>query len=227
MDIKLHYTESGQGYPLILLHGNSESGKVFEHQMDYFANHYRVIAIDTRGHGQSPRGTTPFTIRQFADDLNDFMDEMKIEKAHILGFSDGGNIALIFAMKYPEKLSKLIVTGANLDPSGIKGSYQGFIDLSYKLVSWRAKRNEKARKTLEMLGLMVNDPNIKAEDLNTISATTLVMAGTKDMVKEEHTTLIAKSIPNAKIAIIPGTHFIAVKQHANFNQVVDEFLSAR
>ena len=226
MEIKLHYTESGSGFPLILLHGNSESGKVFKHQIDYFAKQYRVIAVDTRGHGQSPRGTKPFTIRQFADDLNDFMDEMNIDQAHILGFSDGGNIALIFAMKYPTKISKLIVTGANLDPTGIKGSYRGFIDLSYKLVSWRVKRNEKARKTHEMLGLMVNDPNINAEDLNKISAPTLVMAGTKDMVKEEHTKLIAKSIPNAKIAIISGTHFIAVKQHAHFNQVVGEFLSA-
>lgn len=226
MDIKLHSTEVGEGFPLILLHGNSESGKVFEHQMEYFAKQYHVIALDTRGHGQSPRGTQAFTIRQFADDLNDFMIEQKIDKAHILGFSDGGNIALIFAMKYPEKLSKLIVTGANLDTTGIKGSYQWIINLSYKLVSWRAKQSAKARRTQEMLGLMVNDPNIKAEDLKRISAPTLVMAGTKDMVKEEHTKLIAKSIPNAKIVIIPGTHFIAVKQHARFNQEVHEFLNA-
>ena len=91
MDVKLYYKEAGKGFPLILLHGNGENGGYFEHQIGYFQDKYRVIALDTRGHGKSPRGEKPFTIRQFAEDLHDFMDEQEIEKAHILGFSDGGN----------------------------------------------------------------------------------------------------------------------------------------
>ena len=224
MDIKLHYTESGQGYPLILLHGNSESGEVFVHQIEYFSKHYRVIAVDTRGHGKSPRGTAPFTIRQFADDLNDFMTEMKIDKAHLLGFSDGGNIGLVFAMKYPEKVDKLIVSGANLDTSGIKFVYQSVIELSYKFVRLMAKKSESAKRNFEFLGLMVNDPNIKIEDLRKIKAPTLVMAGTKDMVKEKHSQLIKNTIPNASLVIIEGTHFIPVKKHEVFNKEVKEFL---
>lgn len=224
MDIKLHYTESGQGYPLILLHGNSESGEVFVHQIEYFSKHYRVIAVDTRGHGKSPRGAAPFTIRQFADDLNDFMIEMKIDKAHLLGFSDGGNIGLVFAMKYPEKVDKLIVSGANLDTSGIKFVYQSVIELSYKFVRLMAKKSESAKRNFEFLGLMVNDPNIKIEDLRKIKAPTLVMAGTKDMVKEKHSQLIKNTIPNASLVIIEGTHFIPVKKHEVFNKEVKEFL---
>lgn len=225
MDIKLHYTESGSGFPLILLHGNSESGEVFVHQMEYFAKQYRVIAVDTRGHGKSPRGNAPFTIRQFADDLNEFMSEMKIDKAHILGFSDGGNIGLIFAMKYPKKVGKLIVSGANLDTKGIKFIYQAVIELGYKFASWMAKKSESAKKNSELLGLMVNDPNIKVEELKQIKAPTLVMAGTKDMVKEEHTKLIKNTIPNASLVIIEGTHFIPVKKHQVFNEEVNEFLN--
>ena len=224
MDIKLHYTESGQGYPLILLHGNSESGEVFVHQIEYFSKHYRVIAVDTRGHGKSPRGAAPFTIRQFADDLNDFMIEMKIDKAHLLGFSDGGNIGLVFAMKYPEKVDKLIVSGVNLDTSGIKFVYQSVIELSYKFVRLMAKKSESAKRNFEFLGLMVNDPNIKIEDLRKIKAPTLVMAGTKDMVKEKHSQLIKNTIPNASLVIIEGTHFIPVKKHEVFNKEVKEFL---
>lgn len=224
MDIKLHYTESGSGFPLILLHGNSESGEVFHHQIEYFAKQYRVIAVDTRGHGKSPRGTAPFTIRQFADDLNVFMNEMKIEKAHILGFSDGGNIGLVFAMKYPAKVSKLIISGANLDTTGIKFIYQSVIDLGYKFATLMSKKSESARKNSELLGLMVNDPNIKVEDLKRIKAPTLVMAGTKDMVKEAHTKLIKNTIPNASLVIIEGTHFIPVKKHQVFNEEVKEFL---
>ena len=66
MDVKLYYKEAGKGFPLILLHGNGENGGYFEHQIGYFQDKYRVIALDTRGHGKSPRGEKPFTIRQFA-----------------------------------------------------------------------------------------------------------------------------------------------------------------
>lgn len=102
MDIELFYEEMGSGEPLILLHGNGEDHTIFNKIADYFSGKYRVISIDTRGHGESPMGEEPFSLYQFAEDLNDFMDEHNIEKANILGFSDGGNIALIFASEYPE-----------------------------------------------------------------------------------------------------------------------------
>ena len=124
MDIKLHYIEKGQGTPLILLHGNGDSHAYFEHQMEAFSKHFRVIAVDTRGHGASPRGTAEFTLLQFARDLNDFMDELGIEKAHVLGFSDGGNIALLFALHFPHRVLRLVSDGADLDPSGVKFSVQ-------------------------------------------------------------------------------------------------------
>ena len=97
MDIELFYEEMGSGEPLILLHGNGEDHTIFDNVAKHFAKQYHVIAIDTRGHGKSPLGDEPFSLYQFAEDLNDFMDEHNIEKANILGFSDGGNIALIFA----------------------------------------------------------------------------------------------------------------------------------
>ena len=115
-----HFVEQGEGFPLILLHGNGEDAGYFEHQMEPFAKHFRVIALDTRGHGQTPRGEAPFTIRQFADDLLSFMDLHNIGKAHILGFSDGGNIAMVFALAHPGRIGKLILDGANLDASGVK-----------------------------------------------------------------------------------------------------------
>ena len=101
MDISHHFIEKGSGEPLILLHGNGESCDYFSGQIDVFARYFHVYALDTRGHGQTPRGTAPFTIRQFADDLLAFMDAQVIDRAHLLGFSDGGNIAMIFALKDP------------------------------------------------------------------------------------------------------------------------------
>lgn len=224
MDIQHYYTEKGQGDPLILLHGNGEDSTYFKGQTDVFARYFRVLALDTRGHGQTPRGAEPFTIRQFADDLRCFMDDHQIGKAHLLGFSDGGNIALIFALRYPERVSRLILNGANLDPSGVKRATQLPIEIGYRIAKRFAGKSESARRNAEMLGLMVNDPDIAPEELSKIQAKTLVIAGTKDMIRESHTRLIAASIPESRLVFIKGGHFIAAQKPEEFNRAVLDFL---
>ncbi|MBQ6244579.1 MAG: alpha/beta fold hydrolase [Bacteroidales bacterium] len=224
MNIVHHHIEQGSGEPLILLHGNGEDAGYFVHQMEPFSRHFRVIAVDTRGHGQTPRGEAPFTIRQFAEDLRAFMDTQGIVKASILGFSDGGNIAMVFALKYPERVDRLILNGANLDASGVKRSVQIPIDIGYRMASLFARRSPEARKNAELLGLMVNDPDVKPDELGRIQAPTLVIAGDRDMIKESHTRLIAAHIPDARLVIIPGDHFIANKQPEAFNAAVLSFL---
>ena len=223
-DIQLHYIEQGQGQPLILLHGNGESCNYFEHQIPFFSKNYRVIAIDTRGHGKSSRGEKPFTIKQFAEDLRSFMDEKGMEKAILLGFSDGGNIALTFALKYPDRVEKMVVDGANLFPSGVKPLYQWPIEIGYRIAKLFAKKSEKAKQNAEMLGLMVNEPHIEPSELASLMMPVLVVAGNKDMIKESHTRLIYKSLPNAQLTILEGDHFVANKNPDAFNQVVEEFL---
>ena len=224
MDIKHYYVEQGTGFPLILLHGNGEDVSYFEHQMEPFAKHFRVIAVDTRGHGQTPRGEAPFTIRQFAEDLLGFMDRLGIGKAHILGFSDGGNIAMVFAMAYPERIGKLVLDGANLEASGVKAKIQIPIEIGYRIASLFAKKKPGARKKAELLGLMVNDPHVKPEELAKIQCPTLVVAGDDDMIKDEHTRLIASAIPGAQLTILPGSHFVANENPEAFNEAVLRFL---
>lgn len=224
MDIKLHYAEKGQGEPLILLHGNGEDGTYFGSQIDYFSKERRVIAVDTRGHGKSPRGTAPFTIRQFAEDLNGFMLEQGIEKADILGFSDGGNIAMIFAMRYPGKVNRLILNGANLNPRGVRAHVQLPVEIGYRIARLFAAKSKDAARNAELLGLMVNDPDVKPEELSQITAKTLVIAGTEDMIKKKHTRQIYDSLTDAKLVFVEGNHFIANKKPEEFNRVVEEFL---
>lgn len=224
MDINHFYIEQGTGFPLILLHGNGEDCAYFARQMDPFSEHFHVIALDTRGHGQTPRGEAPFTIRQFAEDLLAFMDQHNIEKAHLLGFSDGGNIAMVFALAHPERVDKLILNGANLDASGVKRKIQIPIEIGFRIAKLFAKKSPKAKKNAEMLGLMVNDPNVKPEELSRIQSQSLVIAGDNDMIKDKHTRLIAKSIPNAELCIIRGDHFIANKNPEAFNEAVLRFL---
>lgn len=224
MDITLYYQEKGNKEPFILLHGNGENGSYFENQIDYFSDRYRMIALDTRGHGKSPRGTEPFTIEQFSCDLYEFMVSLEISNAVILGFSDGANIAMKFAIKYPDKVKALILNGGNLNPKGVKRTTQIPIEIGYKIASLFASKSPDAKKNAEMLGLMVNEPNIEPNELSKITAPTLVICGSSDMIKESHTKEIAKNIPNARLSIIKGNHFIANKRYAAFNKEVEDFL---
>ncbi len=225
MDIQHFFIEKGQGEPLLLLHGNGDNCGYFKGQIDEFAKYYHVFAIDTRGHGQTPRGNMPFTISQFADDLSLFMDSISIQKAHILGFSDGGNIALVFVLKYPEKVDRLILNGANINPGGVKRSVQIPIEIGYRIAKKSSAKSEKAKRNAEMLGLMVNEPNIGPEELSAITAKTLVIAGTNDMIKTSHTRLIAENIPKSSLVFIKGDHFIAAKRPEEFNRAVLDFLN--
>ena len=224
MDIALYYQEKGNKEPFILLHGNGEDGSYFKNQIDYFSDRYRVIALDTRGHGKSPRGTEPFTIEQFSNDLYDFMENLEISNAVILGFSDGANIAMKFAMKYPNKVKALILNGGNLNSKGVKRTTQIPIEIGYKIARRFASKSTDAKRNAEMLGLMVNEPNIERNELSKIKAPTLVICGRNDMIKESHTKEIAENIPNAKLSIIKGNHFIANKRYVTFNKEVENFL---
>jgi len=224
LDIRLNYIEKGEGEVLLLLHGNGENTDYFEHQLEYFSKFYRVIAIDTRGHGKSPRGTKPFTIVQFAEDLHDFMAFHGIEKANILGFSDGGNIALTFALKHPDMVEKLILNGANLYPDGVKFDVQIPVIAEYYLAKIAAPFNKKMHKKAELYGLMVNEPSFDPSELRKMTVPTLVIAGTDDMIRTSHTKMISVYLPNAQLAIIEGDHFIASKNHEEFNSVVYDVL---
>ena len=224
MDIHLHCREAGPGRPLILLHGNGEDGSYFIHQIRYFSKYYRVIAVDSRGHGGSPRGQMPLTLSRMAEDLKEFMDERQIGSGDILGFSDGANIAMLFALKYPERIGKLILNGGNLSPAGVKPSVQIPTEIGFWIASHAARRSYEAGRKAEILGLMVKEPKIPPERLKGLTMKTLVIAGTKDMIKTAHTRQIFESLPDAKLRFIPGSHFVAKENPVAFNKAVAAFL---
>ena len=127
MDIELFYREKGSGEPLILLHDNGEDGSYFVHQIEHFQSRYRVIALDMRGHGRSPRDSAPFTIRQFSLDLYDFLRAHEIPSAVLLGFSGGvsaeasadavsasGSSAAASAAVLPQAVSESSIAAASI-----------------------------------------------------------------------------------------------------------------
>ena len=221
MDVALHYTESGAGEPLILLHGNGEDSTYFEYQLPFLAQWFRVIAVDTRGHGRSPRGEAPFTLGQFAQDLGAFMDELGLASAHLLGFSDGANVALLFALANPQRVRSLVLDGANLFPEGLESAVRVEDAESYRQALAAGDTHQ-----LELLRLMMDEPRIDPAELAALRMPTLVTAGTYDMIQESHTRLIAASIPGARLRILEGTHFHAHEDPDPFNQVVGEFYRA-
>ena len=220
MDIKLYYEDKGKGIPIVMLHGNNGSSIYFKHQIDYFSKKYRVITVDTRGHGKSKRGTLPFTMDQFVLDLDNLLNELNIKEFILLGFSDGANIAMKYALKYQEKIKALILCGGNIYRKGLKLSFRLPVELGYiftKLLNMKRKN--------EFLYLMMYEPNIRNEELNQIKVPTLVIAGTKDIVKEFHTKEIANNITNSKLLIIDGNHYILSNKHEILNKEIDKFLS--
>ena len=222
---KIYDEISGEGAPLVLLHGNGEDHTYFKKQMPVFERYFRVIAVDTRGHGRSTRGTAPFTFEQFADDLEAVLTHLEIDRAHILGFSDGANLALLFAQKYLGRVLSLILNGANLNPKGVKLSTQIPIVIGYYLTRFFSFFSRKAKNKSEILGLMVNQPNILPASLEHVHVPALVIVGQNDMILPGHTQLIADSLPNSQLVVVPeADHFVARRMPGPFNSAVLRFL---
>ncbi|MCH5187747.1 MAG: alpha/beta hydrolase [Oscillospiraceae bacterium] len=225
---KIHFEIYGsEGETLLLLHGNGENGAdCYARQLEPLSKDHTVIVMDSRGQGKSTFGIKKLTIKQIAADAFALLEALGVDKVSVIGFSDGANVAM--EMLLSEKsgiIEKAVLAGGNLDPSGVKEIYQKPIELSFKLLASKARKSSAARRKLSVMALMVREPNISPDALGKISAPVLVMAGSRDMIKEAHTELIASSIPNAKLKIIPGCgHFVFSKAAGAANTAVLEFL---
>lgn len=220
-----YFPADPQAPTLILLHGNGEDHTYFVKQIPAFSPHFRLVLMDTRGQGQSTGGDGELNFSVFAADLLALMDHLQIAKAHLLGFSDGGNLALTFALAHPERVQSLILNGANLEPGGVKLSTQLPIVLGYGCCRLLSPFSHKARQNGALLGLMVNHPHIPPQALATLTMPALVIVGERDMIRDRHSQLIARSLPNAQFVRIPGgDHFCAAKCPEVFNHAVLSFL---
>jgi len=217
-DAKIYYEEYGQGEPLIFLHGNNGSIEDFYQQIPFFAKHYRVIILDTRGQGRSTDLTnTPYTYEEFSNDLLQVIQKLNLKKVNLVGWSDGGNTALIFNTQHPELVNKIITIGAVLNPNGVS---EELIENLKSLVN-RSSENTNLR----LIKLMLNEPNITKLELNKIQNPVLVIAGEKDEVIENHTKEIQQNISKAELLVIPNsTHYVPFEQPKILNEAILKFL---
>jgi len=226
--IRLYYETYGSGPPLLLIHGNGGSIEAMRHQIEYFSKEYHVVVADSRGHGKSGLGAEPLTYVQMAEDLNLLLERLNLQSVYVLGWSDGGILGLLLAMKHPEKARKLAIMGANLRADGSYQwlSYEEIQRLQARIDSKISQGDQSKpwRRIKQHTLLVVEQPNIPAFQLEAVRAPTLVMAGDKDVIRDDHTLEIFHALPNAHLCIFPGaTHMIPWEDPSAFNQTVESF----
>lgn len=222
--VKLYYEVYGQGEPLLLIHGNNSSMASFDNQLEVLSKKYKVIGLDSRGQGNSSSNDTKLTYELMADDVNVFLNQMNLKNVNVLGWSDGGNIAVILGMEHPDKVKKMAIMGTVLynNDTSVDPKINKILNQQVKEMKARGIAENDMDFRLKML--LLTEPNINPDALKKIQAPTLVMAGEHDVMPEKHTKLIADKIPNGKMLIFKdGDHEAPKNMPENFNKAVLEF----
>ena len=202
----IYYEKAGTGEPLLFIHGNNESPGIFKDLYAIFEQYFEVFRMDTRGHGQSDLMVEELTFQRVAQDVICLLDENKVEKIHIIGYSDGGNIGLYLAAHYPERVQSLVTLGANYEPDGLIASTLEELSLERQEIMLIPDEQERHRR-LCVHDLMGKQLKLTKQDLRNIQAPTLVMAGEYDVIKRSQTEDIAKLIGDADLLFVPdGGH---------------------
>ncbi|HFA51174.1 MAG TPA: alpha/beta hydrolase [Bacteroidetes bacterium] len=228
---KMYYEEYGKGEPMFLIHGNGSSIKDMGNQIEYFRKNYRVIIADSRGHGKSELNTDSLTYVNMANDWSALADYLKIDSLNIIGWSDGGIIALLIGINHPEKAKKIVAMGANMRPdsTAVYPYAVNFVIDARKKTDAKIKEKDTTEDwdlLKQQLALLGDQPTISKNDLAKIAAPTLIIAGDKDIIREEHTVELFQCIPHAQLCILPGqTHYIPERDPALFNSMVGKFIA--
>jgi len=225
---KMYCETYGQGQPLLIIHGNGGSISNFINQIPYFTSKYKVIVADSRAQGKSKDPGDSLSYEMMADDYAALLDAMKVDSACVIGWSDGGINGLLLAIRHPQKVKKLAVTGANLWPD-TTAVYQDVIDIvkpMYSSLKNIPNKTEAQKNQWKLVRLLLDEPHIPLTAVNTIQCPTLVIGGDHDVIREEHTMLIYKNIPKAYLWILPNSgHSTPIVYKDLFNKTVDDFFS--
>ncbi len=230
---RIWHASYGAGPPVILLHGGLGHSGNWGYQVPTLVRAgYRVVLIDSRGHGRSTRDSRPFSYELMASDVLAVMDVLRLEGAAVVGWSDGACVALILGRNAPARVLGVFFFGCNMDPSGPKefeftpilGRCMGRHVKDYALLSATPDQFEAFS---EAVGLMQRtQPNYSADDLAEVRVPVAVVQSEHDeFIKGEHAEYLAQSIPGAALTILPGvSHFAPLQRPEQFDRVLLDFL---
>ena len=211
-NININYEVYGEGPPIILLHGNQETHEIFDKLIEKLQTNYTVYCLDSRCHGKSDN-PKDISYDLMKEDTISFIKELKIYKPIFYGFSDGGIVGLLIAIDEPDLLSNLIISGAQLNPSGAN---------LYNIILYNIIYLFTKNKLVKM---MIKEPNIDLESLQKISIPVHVLAGEKDCIKLKHTKLIADNIKNSTLEIISGENHGSYIVHSDkIYEIIKKYL---
>jgi pimeloyl-ACP methyl ester carboxylesterase len=227
--IKMYYEIYGQGMPLVLIHGNGGSVASMANQIEYFKSKYRIIVADSRAQGKSGDTKERLTYEQITDDWAALLDQLHVDSAYFIGWSDGGIESLLMAIRHPNKVKMMAIMGANLQPdsSAVYPWAVKWVERTATAIdSMIAKKDTMKNLSVvqKLFDLLGKQPHIPLADVHTIKAPTLVMAGDKDVIREAHTLQIYQNLQKAWLCIFPGgTHMIPETDPDLFNSNVEKF----
>lgn len=240
-ELKLYYEIYGKGSPLLMIHGGLGSISDYQKSISELSNHFQVIAVDSRGHGRSSNPTDSLSYELLTDDMIDFLDYLKIDSVNIVGFSDGGVVGLYMATKYPERVIKVVASGANYLVEGMNSLEFPEVMMSSENVKsldfWKHFRQEYSEKNPNpekfdshiqaTRKMWLTDPYIPLNHLIKISDPILLVYGDRDVISLEHAIEMYRLLTpeTTQLCIFPNTdHFVFEKKSKEVNQVIIDFV---
>ncbi|MEY9886824.1 pimeloyl-ACP methyl ester carboxylesterase [Catenulispora sp. MAP5-51] len=234
-DVATWYEVHGDGESVLLLHSGFVDSRMFAPVLPFFVDNFRVYTVDRRGHGRTPDVEGPLTYEAMADDTIAFLDKVVGEPAHLVGHSDGANVALLVALKRPDLVRKLVLVSGTFHYDGnLPGTLSEFDDQTLSRMSSRHGEVSPdggenfpviARKVLDMAA---TEPTLTSDDLRAVAARTLVIVGDDDTVSLEHTIALYRGIPDSELAIVPGTsHLLVIEKPDAVYSLTAEFLTTQ
>ena len=223
-DVRIAYRQAGRGPALLLLHGNSESKSIFAKYQQVHFPMFHTLSIDSRGHGETVSKDEAYSIGKYADDVIAFCGALGISKACVIGYSDGGNIALHLAKKAPEMFPKLAAISPNYLADGTVDGWLRIFRAAAGTFAVLQKLGFPTRKALMRFNLMLTDIGLTPGDLRGIRTRMRILYAEKDMIKESHILEIGSLIPDAGVRKVSGCNHLTVYEKEETIADIAEFL---